>query len=220
VSNLARLTSTSYVILGLLCTRSWSAYDLTQQMERGWSDIWPRASRGIYNEPKKLQAHGYATSRTERNGRRTRTVYEATDLGRTAFRGWLTAPPQPPTFESEALIRVLFADHGSLEHLRDAIASIREHARARSVALLAQGTEYQRSGGPFPERLHLLHLVGGFLGEQYAAMSRWADWAEEEIETWHGGVDASAVSDLDELGRHVAALFEPNVSQNGATGEQ
>lgn len=208
MSSSPRLTSTSYVILGLLCTQPWSAYDLAQQMERGWSDIWPRATRGIYDEPKKLQAHGHARSWGERTGRRTRTVYEATEHGRLAFRRWLAEPPPTPTFESEALVRVVFGDHGTLDDLRQAIASIREHAQARSAALLAQGSGYLQTGGPYPERLHLLHLVGGFLGEQLTAMRRWADWAESEIDTWDGVADASVVPDLNVLGRHVAALFE------------
>lgn len=206
-----KLTATSYVILGLLCTRSWSAYELAQQMERGWGDVWPRATRGIYNEPKKLVAHGCATSHTERTGERPRTVYAATEHGRDVFRTWLAQPAAPPTFESEALARVLFADHGSMDDLRRAIASIREHAGARSAALLTQGGDYLESGGPFPDRVHLLHLVGGFLGEQLAGMLRWADWAEAQIATWEATAPASAAPDLAQLGQHVADLFADNV---------
>ena len=202
-----RLTSTSYVVLGLLCTRPWSAYELTQQMERGWNDVWPRAVRGIYEEPKKLEAHGHATSWTERRGGRTRTVYDATEEGRDAFRRWLTEPPQPPAFESEALVRVLFADQVSLEDLRQAIRAVREHAETRIAALQAQGAEYLAGGGPFPGRVHLLHLVGAFLGEQLVAMLRWADWADAEVSTWQG-VGISGVPDIDRLGREVAAVFE------------
>lgn len=211
MSSVPRLSATSYIILGLLCVRSWSAYELAQQVQRGWQDVWPRAARGIYNEPKKLIAHGLVTEWTEQTGRRTRTVYEASDQGREAFREWLSQPSQTPAFESEALIRVLLADHGSLAQLRTAISEIREHARARSEALLAQGSTYLTTGGPFPERIHLLHLVGGFLGEQHAAMLRWADWAETEIARWNDTTQASNVPNLQELGEHVAKLMADNL---------
>lgn len=218
MSSAGRLSTTSYTVLGLLCVRSWSAYELAQQVARGWQDVWPRTARGIYQEPKKLVAHGLATRWTERTGRRKRTVYEATEQGREAFQQWLTSPSQPPAFESEALIRVLFADHGSLTELRTAIGEIREHARARSEALLAQGSEYLASGGPFPERVHLLHLVGGFLGEQHAAMLRWASWAETEIARWSGTASASDIPNLEELGEHVAALMVDNLEAADRSG--
>lgn len=213
MSRAGKLTSTSYVILGLLCTQDWSAYELAQQMERGWGDVWPRAVRGIYNEPKKLEAHGYASRRTERTGERPRTVYAITGRGREAFRTWLSQPCAPPASESEALVRVLFADEGSIDDLRAAIDSVRAHARARSAALLAQGTVYLDSGDPFPERVHLLHLVGGFLGEQLAAMLRWADWAESQIDTWHDTAHPQAGPDPHALGDHVAKLFTDNLQR-------
>lgn len=220
MSRLARLSTTSYAVLGLLCVRPWSAYELAQQVDRGWRDVWPRAARGIYNEPKKLVAHDLVVRRTERTGRtgrRARTVYEANDAGRAAFRDWLRQPSaQPAVFESEALIRALFADHASLADLQAAVEAIRGHAQSRSEAALDQGAEYLRSGGPFPERVHLLHLVGGFLAEHYAAMLRWADWAEQEIARWEGTAHASEVPDLDALGAHVAQLMAANVGGHGS----
>lgn len=211
MSSVPRLSSTSYIVLGLLCVRSWSAYELAQQVQRGWQDVWPRAARGIYNEPKKLATHGLVSQWTEQTGQRTRAIYEANDQGREAFREWLNQPPQTPAFESEALVRVVFADHGSLVQLRRAISEIREHAHARSEALLAQGSAYLTTGGPFPERIHLLHLVGGFLAEQHAAMLRWADWAETEIARWNDTTPASNVPNLRELGEHVSRLLADNL---------
>jgi hypothetical protein len=121
----------------------------------------------------------------------------------------------PVPFESEALVRVLFADNGSLGQLEAAIGEIREHARARSEAALDQGAEYLHTGGPFPERVHLLHLVGGFLAEHYAAMLRWADWADQEIARWGATDRTSDVPDLDALATHVVELMAANVHRAG-----
>lgn len=211
MSRVPGLSPTSYVVLGLIAVRSWSAYELAGQVERGWRDLWPRAGRGIYQEPKKLVAHGYATGRSERSGRRRRMVYEATDAGRSALADWLAAASAPPGFESEALVRVAFADHGSLDDLRAAIDSLRDHARQRSAALLAQGEDYRLTGGPFPERVHLLHLIGGFLAEQHAATIRWAEWAQAHIGEWKTTTTASAILNLEQLGADAAARMVANL---------
>jgi hypothetical protein len=40
-------------------------------------------------------------------------------------------------------------------------------------------------GGPFPERLHIIALMVGFLGVEWrAAVHRWATWAEQEVLRW------------------------------------
>jgi len=75
------LTATSYAVLGLLAIKPWSSYELTQQMDRSLGRVWPRAVSKLYEEPKKLAAHGLARSAAERNGRRTRTVYAITQKG-------------------------------------------------------------------------------------------------------------------------------------------
>jgi PadR family transcriptional regulator, regulatory protein AphA len=207
-----QLTATSYVVLGLLCVRPWSAYELVQQIERGWSDVWPRAGRGIYLEPKKLVARDFATVDEQPRGQRTKSVYEATAEGRAAFQAWLGEPPNPPAFESEALIRVLFAEHGSQDQLLATISSVRDHAQERSRALLLQGRQYQADGGPFPERVHILHLVGGYFSEHFAAMIRWADWAEAHVRSWDG-VTIADVPDVDALAAHVAQRFQDNLGE-------
>jgi DNA-binding PadR family transcriptional regulator len=68
------LTTTSYAILGLLSLRSWTSYELAEQMRRALGLFWPRAESGIYREPKKLEAHGLARSTTEYVGERARTT--------------------------------------------------------------------------------------------------------------------------------------------------
>lgn len=206
-----RLTATSYALLGLLAVRPWSTYELVQQVRRGWADVWPRTERAIYQEPARLVSAGYATARTERTGARSRTVYSITDEGRAALRQWLGQGSEDPRLEAEALLKVVFADQGTRADLLRAVREVRDYAQRRSAALLAQGEEYLGSGGPFPERLHVLYLVGGFLAEQHAAMIRWADWAEARITEWEAVDSARAVPDVDERVREVAARFRRNV---------
>ena len=99
-----KLTTTSYVILGHLALRDWSTYELAQQMKRSTRQYWPRAESKIYEEPKKLVAHGLATATREYTGRRPRTLYAITDTGRAALRRWLDEPGQPPLVEFEGIV--------------------------------------------------------------------------------------------------------------------
>src|SRR6516162_6651932 len=79
ICQVAKLTTTSYLILGLLALRRWSTYELAQQMKRSIHFYWPRAESHIYEEPKKLVAHGLAAASSEQTGRRPRTMYAITD---------------------------------------------------------------------------------------------------------------------------------------------
>src|SRR5215469_8270629 len=127
----AALTTTSYAVLGLLAIKPWSSYELTQQMDRSLGRVWPRAVSKLYEEPKKLALHGLATAATERNGGRTRTIYSITDEGRQALRTWLADPAAGPVLESEQLLKVFFADHGSTKDLLTTLGEAKQWARAR-----------------------------------------------------------------------------------------
>src|SRR3954470_18250166 len=106
VSTPRGLTTTSYAILGLLAIQPWSTYELTRQMDRSLSRFWPRAQSKLYEEPRKLVAHGYAVATTERVGRRSRTVYAITPEGRAALTAWLRTPGGGPVLEFEQLLKV------------------------------------------------------------------------------------------------------------------
>src|SRR5437867_192672 len=112
-----KLTTTSYLILGLLALRRWSTYELAQQMQRSIHYYWPRAESKIYEEPKKLVAHGLATATREYAGRRPRTVYAITNKGRQALRRWLAEPGKVPLVEFEGLVKVLFAEQAGKDEL-------------------------------------------------------------------------------------------------------
>ena len=180
---MAELTTTSYTVLGLLSLRSWSAYDLAKQLKR-WALIWPRAERGVYNEPKKLVEHGLATAKVLFNGRQQRSVYTITPAGRRALTRWLAEPSAPPQFESEALVRTVFAPSGSKDDLLAAIRSVRDHAQALRDSAKEAGREYLDGQIPFPERLHVIALGVNFNLEYVAMLERWASWAEEQVEAW------------------------------------
>ena len=184
MSQPAKLTTTSYVILGHLALRDWSTYELAQQMKRSTRHYWPRAESKIYEEPKKLVAHGLATATREYTGRRPRTIYAITDQGRDALRRWLDEPGQPPLVEFEGIVKVLFAEQGTKAQLLTTLRSIREQAEQTRTEHTALADDLAHTGGPFPDRLHVNELVFRFMWEQTDTVIRWATWAEQQVACW------------------------------------
>ena len=88
------------------------------------------------------------------------------------------------TIESEALLRVFFAEHGSIDDLRRAIRSIRDEAIDTEREVAAMVRAYETDGGPFPDRLHVIALMGKLLHSHREAMIGWADWAEKQVAHW------------------------------------
>ncbi|MEW6477092.1 MAG: PadR family transcriptional regulator [Actinomycetota bacterium] len=188
-----KLTATSYAILGLLGLRSWSAYELTKQVRRSLHFCWPRAETRLYQEPKNLVEHGLVKATTTVNGRRSRTEYAITAKGRKALRAWLGEPSAPPRLESEALLRLFFAEHGTKEDLLATLAELEDQALALRRQAVEQGAEYLAGTAPFPERIHILGLVGRFTLDHTTLVAEWARWARAEVERWPA-VDAADVS--------------------------
>jgi PadR family transcriptional regulator AphA len=204
MSQLPRLTTTSYVILGHLALRSWSTYELAQQMRRSTRHYWPRAESKIYEEPKKLVAHGLATATRQYTGRRPRTVYAITDKGRKALRSWLDEPGQPPIVEFEGVVKVLFAEQGTKDQLLATLRSIREQAQRTRDEHVTLAADLAETGGPFPDRLHVNELVFKFMWEQTETVIRWATWAEGHVASWPGDIDGPTAPETGALLRQAA----------------
>jgi PadR family transcriptional regulator, regulatory protein AphA len=194
------LTTTSYAILSLLAVRPWSTYELTRQMDRSVGRMWPRAQSKLYEEPKKLVAHGLATARSEAVGQRSRTVYSITPEGRAALAAWHRQPGNGPVLEFEQLLKLSFAEHGSRADALATLAAVRRWAEERNVENRAAAEAYASGDGPFPDRLPQNLLVGRFLTDFYRLVAEWADWATPLVEAWpedpgQAGSDATQVAE-------------------------
>jgi PadR family transcriptional regulator, regulatory protein AphA len=186
------LSTTSYAILGLLSVRSWTTYELAKQVQRSLGWFWPRAERKLYDEPKRLVATGLANSEREMTGARPRTVYAVTRRGRSALRRWLDDAPAPPTLEFEGMVKVFFADGGTLGQLRATLTSIADTAEARLAELEAKVEELAGDDAPFAERLHLNALGLRFMLDHERSIAGWARWALDQTTVWRSTADAGS----------------------------
>jgi PadR family transcriptional regulator AphA len=172
-------------MLGMLAIRPWATYELARHMERGVGRLWPPSARSnLFNEPKKLVARGLAQASTETVGRRARTIYSITPDGRRVLASWLATPGEPTRLESEQLLKVFFADHGTTENVRSTIADIQRWSAQHAEENVAVARSYLNGEGPFPERAAVLALTGRFMTDFVDMVARWAAWAAGVIEDW------------------------------------
>ncbi len=205
-----KLTTTSYAILGLLALRPWSTYELAEQMQRALGLFWPRASSGIYEEPKKLVALGLANATAEQVGQRPRTSYSITAKGRRALAAWVPTPGAGPVVEFEQLVKIFFAEHAGKADLLATLYGVRADLEDRAAATATIPTEYVEGRGGYPERLPWLILAGKFLDEIDQAVDRWAQWAIDVVDDWPDDLHAAEPDReaLQEMAHNAEAFVE------------
>jgi DNA-binding PadR family transcriptional regulator len=206
------LTTTSYAILGLLAVKPWTTHELVLQVDRSLRRIWPRATSKLYEEPKKLVAHGYARASDDSVGRRRRTRYTITAAGRRALAAWLSQPGEGPLLECEQLVKIHFADSGTKADVVANLEATRAWVLEQNEGNLAAARAYLEGRGPFPERAALNQLPGRFLTDFYVMVARWVEWASEVVEAWPDDVtqapfNQAAAQESVELAEHVVALL-------------
>jgi DNA-binding PadR family transcriptional regulator len=184
MSSLPSLTTTSYAILGLLAVKPWTTHELVQQVDRSLRRIWPRTASKLYEEPKKLVAHGYARATDDSVGRRPRTRYTITGKGRRALAAWLSEPGEGPILECEQLVKIHFADSGTKADIIANLEATRAWVLEQNEENLATARAYYEGRGGFPERAALNQLPGRFLTDYYVMVAQWVQWAREIVEDW------------------------------------
>jgi DNA-binding PadR family transcriptional regulator len=178
------MTTTSYALLGLLGLRKWSTYELAKQVERSLGWFWPRTERKLYDQAKRLVEEGLATASSAGTGARPRTLYGITPKGRKALRAWLNEPSAPPKLESEAQVRVFFADAGDLDQLQSTLTQIGEQARDQldnlhNLIAASEAPDYE-----YAKRTHLNAISFRFQLDYHQMTAQWADWALQQTRRW------------------------------------
>jgi DNA-binding PadR family transcriptional regulator len=99
-----------------------SGYDIKK-----WADwsighfYWSPSFSQIYSELKRLESHGYATSRVlHGNGLRGRRVYKITEAGQNAVSKWaIEAPTDPPMLKHSVLLKVWLGHVNEPDRLKE-----------------------------------------------------------------------------------------------------
>jgi len=177
-------TTTSYALLGLLGIKPWTAYEIVAQIRRGMYFFWPRSDAHLYAELKRLVERGHATAEVVDGRRKRVTRYAITPQGRAALKEWFASEPAAPLLEVEGFLRLFLGDQTTKEELCAALDATARHARelhAKGATLIE---ELLATGGPFPQRLHLIERQSTFLDGFYRNLVEWCEQSIAEIEEW------------------------------------
>ncbi len=211
---MAKASLTTYGLLGMLAVRSWTGYELTQQLRRSLRFVWSSSEGHLYREQKRLVDLGWARLERELSGGRKRNRYTITPAGEAALRDWLSTPPEEPHFEIEGLLRAFYGDRGTTDELGSSLRTTAESARAMLSELLTFVDEYLEPGGPlwmlehgvggsgqerlefhgramFPERLHVVALVQDAITRLLGDLETFCASAADEVASWPSTRDAS-----------------------------
>jgi PadR family transcriptional regulator AphA len=145
---MATPSQATFGLLGMLAVRSWTGYELTQQVRRSLRFVWPSSEGHLYREQKRLVDLGWASVEEEPAGERTRNRYTITDAGRAALGEWLATEPEEPHFQVEGVLRMFFGDQGTPEQLVTSMQASAVTARSMLDEMLGFVGEYLEEGGP------------------------------------------------------------------------
>ncbi|MGW4326212.1 PadR family transcriptional regulator [Nocardia sp. NPDC004573] len=142
------LPTTAWAVLGMLShADELSGYDLKK-----WADwslqffYWSPSFSQIYAELKRLEKHGYASSRAvvQEDGVRGKRMYAITPEGRAAAAHWVNhAPVEAPVLKHSVMLRAWLGNLAEPDRLRDILTehiAYAEKMRKRAEAD-AQGAE-------------------------------------------------------------------------------
>lgn len=177
-------TATSFAILGLLGLQPWTAYELVAQSRRSLHWFWPRSEAHLYAELKRIVERGHAEAEVVDGRGRQRTKYTITASGRAALAAWLDTDPAPAALEVETFLRMLLADQGTTDEVTAALAATAQQARHVRTQGLVLVKDLLETGGPFPDRLHLIEPLVSFYADFNRLLVRWCVDTAAQIETW------------------------------------
>jgi len=186
-SSPARLTSTSYLVLGLIAREGPSTpYELKGHVAATIGHFWSFPHALLYTEPARLVALGLLIEEREADGRHRR-LFTITDRGRAAVEAWLDTPAQEPTELRDAgLLQLFFADLGSPDNRHAlALAQLAIHRVAlagyEADRRAERGSNGLDSGARTVEHWRGVTLPMGLLHER-AAVEFWKGVAGERAE--------------------------------------
>ena len=175
-----RLSSTSYLVLGLLAREGPSTpYDLEQHVQATLGNFWSFPHTLLYSEPARLATLGLASEVRETEGRRRR-VFAITPAGMSTLSSWLDRPSDARTeLRDPGLLQLFFADLASAEaRLRLAEQQLAIH-QAKLAAYREDELQERRPDPPQRGQRTVEHWRGETLpmGLRYegAAVDFWTD---------------------------------------------
>jgi DNA-binding PadR family transcriptional regulator len=142
------LSTTDYVVIGMISLGARSGYEIRQAVELSIRFFWNISHAQIYPSLQRLETAGLIRGWDEPHGKRPRRLLEVTEAGQQALRTWLTRDEAMP-FELRdiALVRLYFADRLEKDDALALAGVVRERSQERVDMLRRIEAEYHLSEG-------------------------------------------------------------------------
>ncbi|WP_245585715.1 PadR family transcriptional regulator [Pseudonocardia asaccharolytica] len=177
----ARLSATSYVVLGMIALRGPSTpYDLKRMVGDSVGYFWHFPHAQLYSEPARLATLGLLGVTTEDIGRRRKT-YSLTDAGRATLEVWLAAPTHDHfQIRDIAELKLFFGCAGDPANI--AALAHEQIKRHQDRIAVYEGMQERLGGDPDGPgaRPRMLTLELG-LEIEYAALRFWTALADDDL---------------------------------------
>ncbi len=112
---MSRKARTHYAILGLLCWKPMSGYDIKKMVEVALTYFWSESYGQIFPVLNRLVDDGLATKHLDpASGGRGRQVYKTTAAGRRVFKKWLNEPTAMPQLRDELKLKFFLTSRGDI----------------------------------------------------------------------------------------------------------
>lgn len=176
------LSSTAYVILGLVRKEPRSGYEIKATVDGSTRFFWAASYGQIYPELKRLSEAGLVVGVDSPTGGRRRTVYEITADGEEELVAWLRQPPTTFEMREEGLLKLFFAGALPREEAVEILRAMRAHRLAVNEQLRSLEPMVAEKEDPFP----LIVLRSGI---------EFTDWFAEWCERMEAQILASAAEE-------------------------
>jgi DNA-binding PadR family transcriptional regulator len=142
---MARKARTHYAILGLLCWKPMSGYDIKKMVEVALTYFWSESYGQIFPALNRLVEDGLATKHLDpKSGGRKRQVYKITAAGRRMFKKWLHQPTDMPRLRDELKLKFFLTSRSeaseSIRLLEEYGVQQREHLAMLKESEVILGT--------------------------------------------------------------------------------
>jgi PadR family transcriptional regulator, regulatory protein AphA len=171
------LSSTAYVILGMVREQPRSGYEIKATVDGTTRFFWAASYGQIYPELKRLAEIGLVVGSDAPTGGRRRTVYEITADGEEELKAWLRQPPETYELREEGLLKLFFAAALQPQEAVEIVRSMRAHRLAANAQLrqMKPMAEEACHDDPYP----LLVLESGIEFTEWFA--EWCGRVEQRI---------------------------------------
>jgi PadR family transcriptional regulator, regulatory protein AphA len=170
------LSSTAYVILGMISREPRSGYEIKALVDSTTRFFWAASYGQIYPELKRLSAAGLIEAIDAPRGGRKRTVYAISPAGVGELEDWLREPPQTFEMREEGLLKLFFAGALPAADAAKTLRAMRVHRLELARRLQGMEPKALAMQDPFP----LIVLQGGIEFNQWFA--EWCERIERQLE--------------------------------------